>query len=826
MSEPVTPPPTPRKRRPWLRRLLWTAGVLLLVVLLAPLLVGLPPVRDAIASAAGEALDRRVEIASASAYWGRGIDLEGITVHSPEGFDGPLAAVQKVHADVDLLALLGGSLSARMRIVEPHVTLRTDERGRGNEDGIVEHVTRPDAREASEKGPASLDLALTLVGGRVETLPAGGGAGNVVDGIQVSLALAPDGAVRAQLDAAVRNAGAEGADVPIRLAADLDSDGRGPVQASVPPIDLSRVARVVESVSGVRGLAGRVSLAADATLHPDRNAAGTVALDVADLAAVLPDEARLSVRRASARAKLARVEPGTDADVHVQISDVRLQRRAGGERLSFEEPSIVLAALARYLPGQGLLEVPSGRVDAGRTASIEIREPLRVETQADVRLEGRCEGRLDLGRVGELRALVPALEPLAGGDLSFNVQGRGGAGLDVGAALTVRNLGLRPSALAPDGYADRQVALAFNARHTAAEGARVTLHRLHSDLLQGRFDQQDGLALTLDPDGHYGVDGSFDLRVDLAHLSRLVPGALGLEPGERIRGAVRTLGQRPRGRERDAGGPRGGGAARRRSQFVERGAAAGLPVRAARRAAQRRGHRADPQRPARHGPGRQGQRPAHGGRRLRRRRHPARRPRAGARVARAAARPRTARNPGGHADLHPAPLRGRRRTPTGRRRPPLRSRLAPRRRRAPGAGAAHDAERQRAPGRRGGAARGRRAHVRRGRPAPGSLRLELRRRIRLGPRRHAAPGRRRRAPRPAAGRRARRGLRGSPRPGAAGGAGDAARLDGRRRAHPAGGRRSAARHLEHGGPGGERRHLDRHAHACGGSPRALPSGPG
>jgi hypothetical protein len=82
-QSPNAPPAPPRTRRRWRRRLLWAVAVALLLVALAPLALALPFVRNAVADRVGESLGARVEIASISGFWGRGVDLEGIVVHSP-----------------------------------------------------------------------------------------------------------------------------------------------------------------------------------------------------------------------------------------------------------------------------------------------------------------------------------------------------------------------------------------------------------------------------------------------------------------------------------------------------------------------------------------------------------------------------------------------------------------------------------------------------------------------------------------------------------------------------------------------------------------------
>ena len=59
-----------------------------------------------------------------------------------------------------------------------------------------------------------------------------------------------------------------------------------------------------------------------------------------------------------------------------------------------------------------------------------------------------------------------------------------------------------------------------------------------STVVQATFGEDLGLALTRAPDGRMGIDGGFQVRIDLSSLSRLLSGPLGLERGERITGSL------------------------------------------------------------------------------------------------------------------------------------------------------------------------------------------------------------------------------------------------------------------------------------------------
>jgi hypothetical protein len=83
-------PPRGRGAR-WVRRIVVVLVVLVVIVGLAPLALSLPFVRTFVADQVSASLGRPVRIEAASAFWGKGIDAEGIVLESPPGFDGPLA---------------------------------------------------------------------------------------------------------------------------------------------------------------------------------------------------------------------------------------------------------------------------------------------------------------------------------------------------------------------------------------------------------------------------------------------------------------------------------------------------------------------------------------------------------------------------------------------------------------------------------------------------------------------------------------------------------------------------------------------------------------
>jgi len=538
-ASPSTPPSPPPRRGRWRRRVLWTFGILLLLVLLAPLALGLGPVRDLVAGKIGSALDRRVEIGSASAYWFKGIDLADVTIHSPEGFDGPLATISRVHADVDVLGLLGGSVGARVRVVQPHVTLRRDARGESNTKDLGGKEKQPEAKEE----PAKLDVQLVLVAGTVEALEADGKAANALRDIQLTAALKPDGAADVDLQAAVEGAGEGGKDARLSLQLGQDAAKVGRFKVDVPPLQLSRLARLVEDTLSVSDLRGSVRIEGEGMLHADDTLSGTLTALLDGVGARTSDGTRLSIQRIQADAKLSSASGATEANVGLGLGDVRVDRKVEGRPESFREPEITLQAAGRYESAEGLLTVPSGSLRGGDLVQVLVREPLRVERDAGGRFAGRVEARVSLGRLGSLRGLFPALDPLATGTLTATCLGSGPDGKDVDVTLNVEDLALRPSDLAPNGYAEPRIVGAFKVGSEEDGGTRIQMTQFGAQLARlVPKDPERGVTLTLSPGGGYAVDGDFTLGVGLQSLSRLLGPKLGLARGESLGGTLQFVG--------------------------------------------------------------------------------------------------------------------------------------------------------------------------------------------------------------------------------------------------------------------------------------------
>ncbi len=544
-STPTTP--APRKRR-WRRRLGWTFAILLILLLLAPLAIGLGPVRSLIADKIGSALDRRVEIGSASGYWFKGIDLEDLTVHSPEGFDGPLATVARVHADVDVLGLIGGTVGARVRVVQPHVMLRRNAAGESNAKDLggapaPAGAPEPTPSEAPAEEAGAFDVEIILVAGTVEALDASGKAENALRDIQFSASMKPDGAADIDLQALAEAAGAGGKDARLKLLVTRDAAQAGRFEVEVPPLQLSRLARMAEDTIGVTNLRGTVELHGKGTLHSDDTIAGTLSTHFDAVSARTPDGTDLTVQRIMGSAKLRSVNQTTEADIGIGMGNVGVSRRVEGRVESFREPDITLQASATYNPKDGLLQVARGSLQGGHLMQVLVKEPLRIERDAGGRFAGRLDARVSLGRLGSLRGLFPALQPLAAGTLDVRLAGGGAESRDVAAGITITDLALRPSDLAPDGYSEPRIVAQFRLGSTEDGGRRFQLTQLGAQIIRlTTKDAARGVTLTLAPDGAYAVDGDFTLGVGLQSLSRLMGPKLGLKPGERLAGTLQLVG--------------------------------------------------------------------------------------------------------------------------------------------------------------------------------------------------------------------------------------------------------------------------------------------
>jgi len=534
-----TQPAKPRRRGRWRRRLLWFVGFVVVLLLVVPLLAGIAPIRSLVADKVGKALGRRVEIGSLSAYWFKGIDVEDVTIHSPDGFDGPLATIAKIHADLSVPALVQGRMTGRVRIVHPHVTLRRDAQGVSNAHDLGPKEKDHETAGAGAGAPPNVDLRIVLVAGTVEALDAAGKAENALRDIQFRGHVKPDGSKDVDLQAAVEGAGKDGGNARIALLATVDDTDTGVFKVDVPPLRLERVARMAADTLEVSDLAGTIALTGNGTLHPNDTLSGTLSTRVEAFAVRGKDGTQLSIHRIQGDVRLRGKGDETEASVTVEVGDLRVARMVDGHIETIREPEMTLRTEARFTPSGDRVRVASGTLDGGSLMNLHIEEAVRLERGAEERTMGLVKGNVQLGRLGSLRGLFPTLEPLAGGTLTVTLQGSERPGFNLGAAVIVENLVLRPCEIAPDGYEDRRMTAAFRIKRVEPGVMRLRLTTLDSSLARlTTGDPRRGVAVTYGPGAAYAVDGNFDVRVRLANLSRLLTTSLGLAPGERVRGTL------------------------------------------------------------------------------------------------------------------------------------------------------------------------------------------------------------------------------------------------------------------------------------------------
>ena len=553
----VEVPSAAPKRRRWLRRLVVLGAVLLLLVVLAPLALSLPFVRGIVADKVGEALNRQVTIGGAFAFWGKGLDLDDLVVHSPAGFDEPLATVKHVHVDVSVLALLGGSLDADVLVEQPRVAFAKDAAGRSNTDGLFERETTggeaPDgARDAPETprtnddAAASGDMRLRLqvVDGVVRaTLPSADRAEELRD-LDLVAALGKDGGLTLKLAAQAVGAAADGGDAPLAVDVALTGEHTGPVKIEVPSIDLARLAGIVEGMSGIRGLRGRFQLSADAALGQGNRLTGRLQAQADGLALWMPDGLRIASQKISATANVAEGTDGTSGKVVVRMEHTELLDESGEKPRRFHEPLVELVLEGRHDPAQGLVVVQSGRLSAGEAVTADASKPWEIHTGASPSAKGELVVQADLGRLANLRAFVPALESIRAGRIGARVVAEAQDGLDVKAGIRVLGLDVAPGTLSPNGHVEREILLQLQVLKGAGEGdvpLRVVLTALTSSI--ARWSGAAGkppLEISLAEAG-LGAHGAGTLDVDLAALGTAFGGALGLERGERLGGTLRIV---------------------------------------------------------------------------------------------------------------------------------------------------------------------------------------------------------------------------------------------------------------------------------------------
>lgn len=539
-----TAAPEPERPARWKRRALYLGIGLVVLWLLAPFALSLGAVRGMIADKAGEALGRKVEIGSASGYWFRGIELQAITVHSPEGYDGPLATVPKIHADVDVLATLFGAPKAKVRVVQPHVTFRRNAAGASNADGVAEKLAGDDDK-SKDTSSGGADIQLAVIGGRVESMTADGKTDAALGELDVGMTLHPSGDLALDVRAVAEGAGLDGASARFAVTADMRANGSTPFSIDVPGLDLARLAALIEDATGVQGVRGRIRVSGKGERSPAGTLSGQIAASGEGVRARMAKGVVFTVDRLTANATMKVVEDATDIDTTIALDGLQVEDPALGSN-PYREPTITMAAQGLIHPA-GWMRIAKAHIDAGRTAKVTMPKDFKLQVDPELRFDGQLAIEADLGRIGALRGLVPALEPLGGGRLNAQLRGTGDRGLDMGVGAAIANLSLRPSEAFPQGYVEPEVRFTLNVSRSEKDGTTLRLYSVASRLLGlTTRDAKEGVALGVDAQDRFWLDGGFDGRVDLASLSRLLASSLPLEPGERITGTL-TLGGQGRG---------------------------------------------------------------------------------------------------------------------------------------------------------------------------------------------------------------------------------------------------------------------------------------
>ncbi|MDA1195312.1 MAG: hypothetical protein O2894_09010 [Planctomycetota bacterium] len=528
--------PKPARLR---RRLLISAAVLVALVALAPLAVRLPPVRGMLADAIGERVGRRVEIDAASAYWFTGIDLEGITIHSPDGFDGPLATVAKVHVDLDVLGAIGGQIDAAVRVVAPRLTFRRSATGAGNADGVAEKLAGDD-EPSDTTDRAKPKLRLTVIGGRIASHGQGGVTEAALSDMDIGLTIA-DGSTFVELRCTAEDAAAGGGNARVVASATQRADGSLPFELDVPAIDLAKLDPLVRAATPLAKIAGTVQVQGKGERAADGTFAGTFDSAVAGLRVHSADGVIVGIERLQAKAVLASVAGATNIESDITLADLRVLDPRVGES-PYHEPSVVLSARGSYHP-EGWIRVEQGKLEAGRTAQITLQDTLKAQLEPEVRVQGKVTARADLARVGALRALFPALDMLGGGAVTLDLDGSGDRALALDTRLGVTSLALHPSEHLPSGYTERQINARLRVEQSAEGGWTLRIEQFESALLALALREgAQALSLGKDEAGRFWLDGSFDAVLDLRAASALLATRLPLEAGERLGGTLRIGG--------------------------------------------------------------------------------------------------------------------------------------------------------------------------------------------------------------------------------------------------------------------------------------------
>ena len=170
--------PPPKRKRRWLRVLLWVLAVglscLVLLIAMLPTIISSGTVTRRIAADASARLNRDVRIGDLSVGWRSGVQVTDVAVLERDG--SPFASLKSLSCDLGILPLLGGRLLVRdLSIVEPKVVIRRDKEGRLNIDDLraLGKATPPEKEpdEPKEEGSDTLpdaSIRATVANGTFE----------------------------------------------------------------------------------------------------------------------------------------------------------------------------------------------------------------------------------------------------------------------------------------------------------------------------------------------------------------------------------------------------------------------------------------------------------------------------------------------------------------------------------------------------------------------------------------------------------------------------------------------------------------------------------
>ena len=566
-------PPVPdiRLKRSWLRKLLPYIAILLVLLFCAPLALGLSPVKNYVADKVSRVVGRKVDIGSASAFWFSGINLKDVTVHSPAGFPEPLARIGVIHADVDLLALLGGKVEADVRIERPHVVLEK----RVLEEHVPEHEGRtrstsnfeglfPDQGDGQDEDRKPPHVVVRVLDGRIESRGGGDLPASTLGELRAHMQLVPDGSLRAELHGTLGAAGPAQQDVSLSSFVDLDAGGSGPIAlASGDLIDLAPVSSLIARSADLKSLKGAARVFLKGHLHDKSRFSGKLKVLLEQIEATTHKGNTIAASRVRAAANLVDEagQQATRGRVYVIADDVHAQQEAHEGSREFTEKLVELTFEGRMQPASGGdSSGSSGRYEIGiDRASARAGETLKVRSAGpiDIKIprggtgspvvEGEFTLDADLGRLSNLRGFVPALAALESGHVVARVDSRDmvaadgvhGANLRVGAR--VANLTLSPSATLPKGLQEPDASVQFQCFVGDDGTTRVQVHEATSSVLTSR-KASSALEILMPHNSAPSIAGPFDFTINLARLTEIVGAHMGLGERELISGMVTLQG--------------------------------------------------------------------------------------------------------------------------------------------------------------------------------------------------------------------------------------------------------------------------------------------